>query len=84
MSLFDDLVSNVTWTYDTTNALSASIGPAMWAGQYFEANNYYVYVRGKQDPEGDWWSSESQYKKAHGEGGVLVNCHFDSWVPPPV
>lgn len=78
VTLFDDQISNVTWTYDTTGALSSSIGPSVWSGQYFEGNNFYVYIHGKEDPEGDWWLSESEYKQAHGKGGVLVNCHFDS------
>ncbi|CAM1502701.1 Fc.00g074770.m01.CDS01 [Cosmosporella sp. VM-42] len=78
VTLFDDQISNVTWTYDTTRRLGANIGKSAWAGQYFEGNNYYIYIHGKDDPPGDWWQSESRYKKFRGKGGVLVNCHFDS------
>lgn len=76
--IFDDQLSNVTWTQDLSGSLGTNIGPASWIGQYFEGNNIYVYIRGQDDPEGEWWNTESSYKKAHGKGGVLVNCHFDS------
>jgi hypothetical protein len=78
ITLFDDQISNVTWTYDASRALGASIGPTLWMAQYFEGNNYYIYIRGEDDPEGDWWRSSSDYKLTHRRGGVLVNCHFDS------
>ncbi|KAF4979720.1 hypothetical protein FZEAL_4115 [Fusarium zealandicum] len=77
-TLFDDQTSNVTWTYNTARRTSTNISKGTWLGQYFEGNNYYVYIHGQNDPEGDWWRSESTYKKFRGEGGVLVNCHFDS------
>ncbi|KAF4470568.1 aminopeptidase Y [Fusarium albosuccineum] len=77
-TIFNDETSNVTWTYNTARRTNTNIGKGSWMGQYFEGNNYYVYIHGKNDPEGDWWRSESTYKKFRGEGGVLVNCHFDS------
>ena len=70
VTIFDDQVSNFTRT-DKRNRW----GPT---GTYFEANNFYVYIRGKEDPAGDWWASESGYDKLRKTGGVLVNCHFDS------
>lgn len=76
--LFDDQVSNVTWTFDMSSSLGTNIGSEMWAGQYFEGNNFYIYIRGSEDPDGDWWSTQSDYKMSHRTGGVLVNCHFDS------
>lgn len=79
-TLFDDRISNVSWTYNTARRLGSNISKGTWLGQYFEGNNYYVYIHGKNDPEGDWWRDESKYKKFRGEGGVLVNCHFDSYV----
>ncbi|KAM0558328.1 hypothetical protein ACHAPJ_005022 [Fusarium lateritium] len=77
-TLFDDRTSNVSWTYNTARRTGSNIAKGKWLGQYFEGNNYYVYIHGQNDPEGDWWRDESKYKKFRGEGGVLVNCHFDS------
>ncbi|ODA79062.1 hypothetical protein RJ55_04653 [Drechmeria coniospora] len=68
-TIFDDRISNVTYTY---SAKSAS------GGQYFEGNNFYVYIHGKEDPEGDWWRREDRLEALGSSGGVLVNCHFDS------
>ncbi|RDA88800.1 hypothetical protein CP532_5525 [Ophiocordyceps camponoti-leonardi (nom. inval.)] len=69
--IFDDRVSNVTYTYRASSS-------SPWAGEYFEGSNVYVYVRGKEDPNGDWWVSPSAMSSRHTGGGVLVNCHFDS------
>ncbi|RCI16084.1 hypothetical protein L249_1835 [Ophiocordyceps polyrhachis-furcata BCC 54312] len=70
--IFDDRVSNVTYTYQAS-------GSSPWAGEYFEGSNVYVYVRGKEDPDGDWWVSQSIMSSSrHTGSGVLVNCHFDS------
>lgn len=77
-TLFDDRTSNVSWTYNTARRMGSNISKGTWLGQYFEGNNYYVYIHGTDDPEGEWWRDESKYKKFHGQGGVLVNCHFDS------
>lgn len=79
-TLFDDRTSNVSWTYNTARRMGSNISKGTWLGQYFEGNNYYVYIHGKDDPEGEWWRDESKYKKFRGQGGVLVNCHFDSYV----
>lgn len=65
VTIFDDLTSNVT----KITRRGAS---------YFEGSNFYVYIRGTEDPSGDWWNIESDHKKTHRTGGVLVNCHFDS------
>ncbi len=70
-TIFDDRVSNVTYTYG---------GRFSVVGQYFEGNNVYVYIHGKEDPEGDWWLTEEGIKASRHSGGVLVNCHFDSYV----
>ena len=78
ITLFDDQLSNVTWTYNTAKQNSASLGTGDWAAQYFEGTNFYIYIRGTDDPEGDWWHSHSDYKLTHRKGGVLVNSHFDS------
>ncbi|KAF7563581.1 hypothetical protein G7046_g518 [Stylonectria norvegica] len=78
VTLFDDEISNVTWTESHGGMIGANIGKTTGIGWYFEGNNYYVYIHGKDDPPGDWWLSKSRFKKFQGSGGVLVNCHFDS------
>jgi hypothetical protein len=38
-----------------------------------------VYIRGTEDEEGEWWHDEYSYPmQSHGQGGVLVNAHYDS------
>lgn len=66
--LFSDITSNVTFSYP---------GKKGYAGLsvYFEGTNIIVYVRGSEDEEGDWWSKN---KQPQGQGGVLVNAHYDS------
>ncbi|KAK5995992.1 Vacuolar membrane protease [Cladobotryum mycophilum] len=75
-TIFDDRISNVTWT--AGSLLRSAGGPSSWQGHYFEGNNLYVYIHGKEDPEGDWWLSEAGPDAYQKTGGVLVNCHFDS------
>lgn len=70
VTLFDDNTSNFTRIQDSSRYSSG--------GTYFEGNNFYIYIRGVEDAKGDWWKKDSSYRKLHGEGGVLVNCHFDS------
>ncbi|OPB44880.1 Peptidase family M28 protein [Trichoderma guizhouense] len=76
-TIFDDRISNVTWTVDSL-LQSTKGGSKTWQGYYFEGDNFYVYIHGKEDPEGDWWSSQVGAAKYSQSGGVLVNCHFDS------
>ncbi|KAG9252957.1 putative zinc metalloprotease [Emericellopsis atlantica] len=71
VTLFDDRVSNFTrvdenWRYSARR------------GTYFEGSNFYIYIRGTEDADGDWWAKDSSSSKAQKPGGVLVNCHFDS------
>ncbi|KFG78944.1 putative zinc metalloprotease [Metarhizium anisopliae] len=68
-TLFDDRISNVTMTNPQPNNTM---------GRYFEGNNFYVYIHGSEDPEGDWWTSDNVQRVARNGAGVLVNCHFDS------
>ncbi|PNY29796.1 Peptide hydrolase, partial [Tolypocladium capitatum] len=77
-TLFDDQTSNFTRIYDAGAGLSGDIRASTWTGQYFEGNNYYIYIHGKEDPEGDWWLSDTVYNGSRANRGVLVNCHFDS------
>ncbi|KAL7799925.1 peptidase family M28 domain-containing protein [Trichoderma ceciliae] len=76
-TIFDDRISNVTWTADTL-LQSVKLGPKAWQGYYFEGDNFYVYVHGQEDPQGDWWTSQAGAARYNQSGGVLVNCHFDS------
>ncbi|KAI9155069.1 peptidase family M28 family [Paramyrothecium foliicola] len=78
VTLFDDKTSNVTWSVDLSRVSGSGIHPLESTGHYFEGNNFYIYIHGKEDPEGEWWLTESDYNKARGKGAVLVNCHFDS------
>lgn len=71
VSLFDDSTSNVTvWQGQgpRTNAI----------GAYYEGNNIIIYIRGKDDPEGDWWRQEATARNMSNSRGVLVSAHFDS------
>ncbi|XP_044722220.1 peptidase family m28 domain-containing protein [Hirsutella rhossiliensis] len=43
VTVFDDRMANVTYT---------SKGPQNWTAQYFEGSNFYLYIRGKDDPRG--------------------------------
>ena len=60
--IFNDRTSNVTLSIDTYST-------------YFESTNIIVYIRGSKDGDEDWWNSNQTYK---GQGGVLVNAHYDS------
>lgn len=78
-TVFDDRISNVTYAAQPLfNGSFVAASPVV--GQYFEGNNFYVYVHGKDDPEGHWWQSETRGQAAQPGAGVLVNCHFDSYV----
>jgi hypothetical protein len=61
--IFDDTVSNLTLVDRTGRSV------------YFEGDNIAVYIRGTEDPAGDWWTKPAL---SYGKGGVLVNAHFDS------
>lgn len=77
VTLFDDRISNATFITETTVKGSAVSGNT---GQYFEGTNFYAYIHGKEDPQGDWWTSADAAETFRGSGGVLVNCHYDSSV----
>lgn len=68
VALFDDQSSNLTaWQGAGSDAV----------GVYYEGNNLVVYIRGKTDPEGDWWRHHQERDNLDSHG-VLVNAHFDS------
>lgn len=75
VTLFDDQISNATFI---TEATVKGKTPEDNSGQYFEGTNFYAYIHGKEDPEGEWWKSEDAAETFRGKGGVLVNCHYDS------
>ncbi|KAI9692180.1 MAG: hypothetical protein M1822_006410 [Bathelium mastoideum] len=60
--LFDDRTSNVSISVRTYST-------------YFESTNIIVYIRGTDDGAEDWWKLNRAYE---GQGGVLVNAHYDS------
>ena len=66
VTVFEDDVSNVTFVDDFRKE--------PWTC-YGESTNVFVYIRGEDDEHGDWWESEEKYS---GQGGVLVNAHYDS------
>ncbi|KAI1180824.1 hypothetical protein F4777DRAFT_585271 [Nemania sp. FL0916] len=74
MVVLEDVTSNLT----TSGAI---LSPKSKGAFYFEAKNIVVYIRGKDDPPGRWWEDGSPgYKtdKVIGNGGVLLNAHYDS------
>lgn len=75
--VFDDTISNVSMTQRYKARFDQDTQPK-FRGVYFEGNNIMVYIRGKDDPEGNWWESGIRADKTIGKGGVLVNAHFDS------
>lgn len=74
VTVFNDLISN----YTSNVPLSRIAGKPLAATSYFEGNNIVVYIRGSEDEEGDWWTSNPSTNVTHGKGGVMVNAHFDS------
>lgn len=66
--IFSDNVSNVSFQFDQR-------GNDPVPSVYFEGTNIIVYVRGSEDDPDDWFLTD---KKPKGQGGVLVNAHYDS------
>lgn len=80
MTIFDDMRSNVTMTDPEQTVKGTGVGARNKKnlGKYFEGTNYYIYIRGTDDPPGKWWNEKDKYDLARGPGAVLVNCHYDS------
>ncbi|KAK1992285.1 putative zinc metalloprotease [Colletotrichum falcatum] len=72
VTIFDDTISNTTYL-----GTSGSFNQAGPFATYFEGTNKLVYIRGTQDEDGEWWKGKRDPRKI-GEGGVLVNAHYDS------
>lgn len=66
--IFSDNVSNVSYHFDLK-------GNTPVPSVYIEGTNIIVYIRGSEDDPDDWFLTD---KKPKGEGGVLVNAHYDS------
>lgn len=78
VTIFNDMQSNVSFS-SLGSIGSAGQGRLPGTSVYFEGTNIMVYIRGTEDPEGEWWAIDNANKaKTHGLGGVLVNAHYDS------
>jgi hypothetical protein len=75
VTIFNDLVANYTSTALTSIGVS---GRRAGISTYFEGNNIIVYIRGTEDEAGEWWNPIHNTPHTHGQGGVMVNSHFDS------
>jgi hypothetical protein len=66
--VLDDTSTNIT------------VAESSGVGTYFEGANIIVYIRGKDDPSGQWWEDSTMMytDKVIGKGGVLMNAHYDS------
>jgi hypothetical protein len=76
--LFNDLQSNVTLLTFRPAVEGTNEGRA--SATYFESSNVAYYIRGQDDPPGEWWNDD-HYRRGRrvvGKGGVLLNAHFDS------
>lgn len=77
VTVFNDVVSNVTMLYADAPVGSTNTSGA--SATYFEGNNILVYIRGSQDEEGEWWkTTNARNPRLIGQGGTLINAHFDS------
>ena len=75
VTVFSDLVANYTSTALTNIGVT---GRRAGISTYFEGNNIIVYIRGTEDEAGEWWKPIPYTPHSHGQGGVMVNSHFDS------
>ena len=65
--VFNDMLSNVTFR--------GGFGNPVGGGTHFQGSNLYVYIRGKEDDQGEWWNTKA---KSMRKRLVLINAHFDS------
>ena len=72
--VFTDVESNVTSSLPGATKASED-GKEPGLSVYFEGTNIIIYIRGSEDDEEDWWIKDGKPK---GQGGVLVNAHYDS------
>lgn len=77
--VFNDLLSNLTMTFRGSLVTKAGSENEPRVAAYFEGTNILVYVRGTEDEKGEWWkSAQEKPPRLIGQGGVLVNAHYDS------
>ncbi|KAH8880923.1 hypothetical protein GQ53DRAFT_889425 [Thozetella sp. PMI_491] len=73
-TIFRDTISNVSMaTFRVQNA-SWTGNRQQALGLYFEGMNIFVYIRGTEDDDGEWWTRDTPPSST----GVLVNSHMDS------
>ncbi|KAJ4302080.1 hypothetical protein N0V88_002216 [Collariella sp. IMI 366227] len=76
VTVFDDMTSNCTFLM-ASGVVPNPTTPQVAA--YFEGTNILVYIRGKQDDEGNWWKTAGAHDTNRNEKGLtLVNAHYDS------
>ncbi|KAK3325408.1 hypothetical protein B0H66DRAFT_599572 [Apodospora peruviana] len=80
VTVFDDMTANCTHLIGTSaGGTNAGAGSKASQAAYFEGQNIIVYIRGKQDEDGDWWETdEFQETRRNAKGLTLVNAHYDS------
>ncbi len=79
VTVFDDTTANVTFLMGTGIGGAKGAASHVGTGAYFEGTNIYVYIRGSQDDEGDWWRTDGVREARRNEKGLtLVNAHYDS------
>ena len=77
VTVFDDLISN----YSSLVSLGRLARGSEATAAYFEGTNIAVYIRGTDDPDGEWWeSSHGSSRPVLTKGGTLINAHYDSYV----
>jgi hypothetical protein len=79
--LFNDLQSNVTLLQASvpSSTTNANANGTRAIATYMEGSNVAYYIRGQDDPAGEWWTEEtSRRSRTIGKGGTLLNAHFDS------
>ncbi|KAK0727425.1 hypothetical protein B0T26DRAFT_738143 [Lasiosphaeria miniovina] len=77
VTVFNDMTSNSSFLMGS-GAIPGRDTPGVTAA-YFEGQNILVYIRGKQDDEGNWWNANSiQPARRNKKGLTLVNAHYDS------
>jgi len=79
-TLFNDMTSNVTFLMGQgIGGASTDHKQLVGTGAYFEGTNIIVYIKGREDDNGNWWRTDSARGTRRNENGLtLVNAHYDS------
>ncbi|KAK3493968.1 putative zinc metalloprotease NCU04133 [Neurospora crassa] len=79
VTVFDDNVSNSTFVMGKSNGTTFTRTDSINNAAYFEGTNILVYIRGKEDDEGEWWEADYAHgMRRNAKGLTLVNAHYDS------